>query len=416
MRNTWQKPSNAKAPIPLQPQSKNGYGPPGPYRGPPYQTRYEESPEYPPPPHMAPNNHPPPEGDRIKPILVDEDRDPYGKPSPPSMHSKPGWAKNRPYPSNPPQLSRYHPEADQRSGSGHETPYEHHDSNSMQPPPTNVHRANSNSSHSQYSGQSSQAPSQSNAQAVAQTALSHPSSLRPSPARRDGQLTEREKMLKGNYYHPFSPALMEDRERCLAATWRFNNATNPSHGASPEERSRLFRAILSLKPSAEPAPVANGTDAPPPPQTTMALPFGSCGSNVVVEAPFHCDYGYNITIGDDVLIGPDCRISDTCSVTIGARCIFSPNVKLVCATYPIDPRRRMGSGGQALGRNIVIEEDCWIGSNVTILAGVRVGKSSTVGAGSLLHQVSHTLISVYRFLADLSSGCSSIHGGRWQSS
>lgn len=388
MRNTWQKPSNAKAPIPLQ--SKNGY-PQGPYRGPPYQSRYEQSPEYPPPPpHMATNNHPPPEGDRIKPILVDEDRDPYGKPSPPSVHSKPGWAKTatRPYPSNPPQLSRYHPEADQRPGSGHEMSYEHHESNTMQPPPTNVHRANSNSSHSQYSGQSSQATSQSTAQAVAQTALSHPSSLRPSPARRDAQLTEREKMLKGNYYHPFTTALMEDRERCLAATWRFNNATNPSHGASPEERSRLFRAILSLKPSAEPAPVANGTDAPPPPQPTMPLPFGSCGSNVVVEAPFHCDYGYNITIGDDVLIGPDCRISDTCAVTIGARCIFSPNVKLVCATYPIDPRRRMGSGGQALGRNIVIEEDCWIGSNVTILAGVRVGKSSTVGAGSLLHQVS----------------------------
>ena len=392
MRNTWQKPSNAKAPIPLQ--SKNGYGPQGPYRGPAYQSRYEQSPDFPPAPsHMGSNNHLPPEGDRVKPILVDEDRDGYGKPSPPSMHSKPGWNKTtRPYPSNPPGLSRYHPEADQRPGSGHEVPYDHHEPNTMQPPP-NVHRADSNSSRSQYSGpSSSQAPSQSNAQAVAQTALSHPTSLRPSPARRDAHLTEREKMLKGNYYHPFSPALMEDRERCLAATWRFNNATNPSLGASPEERSRLFRAILSLKPSPEPTPITNGTDAPPPPQP-MHLPFGSCGSNVVVEAPFHCDYGYNITIGDDVLIGPDCRISDTCSVTIGARCIFSPNVKLVCATYPIDPRRRMGSGGQALGRNIVIEEDCWIGSNVTILAGVRVGKSSTVGAGSLLHQVSVLKIS-----------------------
>ena len=287
----------------------------------------------------------------------------------------------RPYPSNPPHLSKYNPDADHRPGSGHDVPYEPHDSGSMQPPPR-AHR--SNSSHSQYSGPSSQTQSQSNAQSVAERALS--TSLRPSPGRRDAQLTEREKMLKGNYYHPFSPALMEDRERCLAATWRFNNATNPSHGASPEERSRLFRAILSLKPSPEPPLLTNGSEGPPP-QPTMPLPFGTCGERVVVEAPFHCDYGYNITIGDDVLIGPDCRISDTCSVTIGARCIFSPNVKLVCATYPIDPRRRNGSGGQALGRNIVIEEDCWIGSNVTILAGVRVGKSSTVGAGSLLHQV-----------------------------
>lgn len=236
-------------------------------------------------------------------------------------------------------------------------------------------------------------------------------------------------MLKGNYYHPFSPALMEDRERCLAATWRFNNATNPSHGASPEERSRLFRAILSLKPSPEPPLLTNGSEGPAP-QPTMPLPFGTCGERVVVEAPFHCDYGYNITIGDDVLIGPDCRISDTCSVTIGARCIFSPNVKLVCATYPIDPRRRNGSGGQALGRNIVIEEDCWIGSNVTILAGVRVGKSSTVGAGSLLHQVGTTFFSTshlshvgVEFIKETSPpltrtclGCSALYGRSWQPS
>jgi len=391
MRNTWQKPSNAKAPIPLQ--SKNGYPPTNIHRQAPYPPPYthEHSPEYhqQAPIPMSQSHHHPPDGDRIKPILVDEDRDQYSRSSPLNMQPKPAWMKNqaRPYSSNPPHFSKYHPEADQR-GSNHEGPYsESHESGSMQPP-ARVHR--SNSSHSQYSGQSSQAHSQSNAQTVAQTALSH--NLRPSPApsRRDTQLTEREKMLKGNYYHPFTPALMEDRERCLSATWRFNNATNPSHGASPEERSRLFKAILSLKPSPEPPLLSNGVDGPAP-QPTMPLPFGSCGENVVVEAPFHCDYGYNITIGDDVLIGPDCRISDTCSVTIGARCIFSPNVKLVCATYPIDPRRRMGSGGQALGRNIVIEEDCWIGSNVTILAGVRVGKSSTVGAGSLLHQVSHRL-------------------------
>lgn len=105
------------------------------------------------------------------------------------------------------------------------------------------------------------------------------------------------------------------------------------------------------------------------------MPVGRVGKNCAVEAPFQCDYGYNISIGNDVLIGADCRISDTCSVTIGDRCIFSPNVNLVCTIYPNDPTCRQGSSGQALGRNIVIEEDCWIGSNVTILAGVRVGRA-----------------------------------------
>lgn len=321
----------------------------------------------------------------MKPIVVDEDRDP-AKSSPPNIHPKTPWTKAaRPYPSNPPHISKYQPEAEHRSGSVHEMPYEAQDPTPMHPPAP-VHRASS--AQSQYSMPSSQPPTHSSVQTTAQQALQHSSSLRPSPHRRV-ELTEREKMLKGNYYQPFSPALIEDRERCIAAIWRFNNATNPSHGASPEERARLFRAILSIRPTPEPMPPSNGGDnaSSIPPSMSIPMPFGSVGERVVVEAPFHCDYGYNITIGDDVLIGADCRISDTCQVTIGSRCIFSPNVRLVCATYPIDPRRRMGSGGQALGRNIVIEEDCWIGSNVTILAGVRVGKSSTVGAGSLLHQV-----------------------------
>lgn len=389
MRNTWQKPANAKAPVPLQ--SKNGYPPQGtPSRAPYPGQRYQESsPDYggPPPQHM---DHRPSydQGDPRKPAPVEDDRDQgYGRPSPPDAQQKPAYGKQqpRPYPSNPASMSKYE---NGHRGSIYEMPPDGQEHSSMHPP-ASVHRTNSTASQSQYSASShpqnhnNTPPNHNNVQAIAQAAATHSASLRPSPQRnRNDHYTEREKMLKGLYYYPLTPALTDDREKCIAAIWRFNNATNPSHGASPEERSRLFRQILALRPNPEP-PLASGEV----PRPQMEMPFGSCGERVVVEAPFHCDYGYNITIGDDVLIGADCRISDTCTVTIGARCIFSPGVKLVCATYPIDPRRRMGSNGPALGRNIVIEEDCWIGSNVTILAGVRVGKSSTVGAGSLLHQV-----------------------------
>ncbi|KAL8694559.1 MAG: hypothetical protein Q9218_000815 [Villophora microphyllina] len=379
VRNTWQKPINTKVPIPLQ--SKNGGYHPQPVSRnmPPSYSRYgpDGGPEYPGPPPPGQSMHPAHDGaERMKPILVDDDRN---HDYPPNASDKPSpYAKAaRPYPSNPPYASKYMSEqGEERPPSNHDNapPYPGQDPNSMQPPP-NVGR--SNSVHSQYSAQSSQPPSHSNVQGIAQTALH----LRPSPPQRRNDMTERDKMLKGNYYSPFSPALTQDREHCMAAVWRFNNATNPSHGASPDERQRRFREIMACRPTPEPVIPGNVN-----PQSSI-VPAGRVGENVVVEAPFHCDYGYNINIGNDVLIGADCRISDTCTVTIGDRCIFSPNVKLVCATYPIDPRRRQGSSGQALGRNIVIEEDCWIGSNVTILAGVRVGKSSTVGAGSLLHQV-----------------------------
>lgn len=416
MRNTWQKPANSKQPIPLQ--SKNGYLPPQdtPSRAPyPHGSRYQEtSPEYPgPPPQHMQNHQQSYEGDQRKPINVEDDRDQiYGRASTPDQQ-KPAWAKtSRPYPSNPPHMSKY--QENGHRGSTYEMAADPPELNSMHPPP--VHRTNSSAS--QYSqaphpaNQNNTPPNHNNVQAIAQAAATHPAALRPSPQRRHDHFTEREKMLKGLYYLPLTPALTEDRERCIQALWRFNNATNPSHGASPEERCRLFRQIINLRPTPEP-PLPNGEV----PRQNMDLPFGSVGERVVVEAPFNCDYGYNITVGDDVLIGADCRISDTCSVTIGARCIFSPNVKLVCATYPIDPRRRMGSNGPALGRNIVIEEDCWIGSNVTILAGVRVGKSSTVGAGSLLHQVRQELRvgTAEGTKTDRCIGCSEIHSRSRQS-
>ena len=148
---------------------------------------------------------------------------------------------------------------------------------------------------------------------------------------------------------------------------------------------KFFRQIFSLRPTVDPSAPPLGPHEPPP--DPAFVPNGSVGNGVAVEAPFHCDYGYNVTIGNDVVIGADCRITDTCTVTIGNNVVFSPGVKLVCATYAIDPRERKKGKGRALGRQIIVEDDSWIGSNVTILPGVRVGRCSTVGAGSLLHKV-----------------------------
>lgn len=397
MRNTWQKPSNNKGPVPLQ--SKVGYAD-TPSRPPQISQNHsrfanEVSPDLAGRPPPLQKQTPASDGDRVKPIVLEEEqhegereREPSQlMSSPPGVYGKSTWSKaTRPYPSNPPHISKYQPESENRN-SVHDIPHEIQDQVTLHPP-----SASQRHNYSQAPVHSAAAHNSQSAPAVAQAALQHTTSLRPSPQRRV-ELTEREKMLKGEYYFPFSPALVEDRERCAAAIWRFNNSTNPNHGVSPEERSRLFKAILTLRPSPEPSPSTEGaghSSNTPSSTSPVPHPIGSVGERVVVEAPFHCDYGYNISIGDDVLIGADCRISDTCSVSIGARCIFSPNVKLVSAGYAIDPRRRMGSQGQALGRNIVIEDDCWIGSNVTILLGVRIGKSSTVAAGSVIHKVRGT--------------------------
>lgn len=106
-----------------------------------------------------------------------------------------------------------------------------------------------------------------------------------------------------------------------------------------------------------------------------------------MEPPVHIDYGTNVELGANVFVNFNCTIIDTCKVTIGARTLFAPNVSLYSGTHPLDPEVRNGTKGPELGGEIHIEEDCWLGGNVTVLPGVRIGKGSTVGAGSVVTKV-----------------------------
>ena len=183
-------------------------------------------------------------------------------------------------------------------------------------------------------------------------------------------------MLAAEPHLPFCTQLVEEREMCKSALWRFNNSTNPNVGVSREERARLFRAIVE--------PAFLRTQGSPGP----ANPIGSVGREVCVEAPFNCDYGYNINIGDYTVIGANCTIMDPCTVSIGSCCVLGPNVSIFGMSMPIDPRRRNGSRGHAVGSRVTIGDNCYIGGGAIILPKVTIGKNSTVGAGSVVTRVS----------------------------
>lgn len=205
-------------------------------------------------------------------------------------------------------------------------------------------------------------------QATAQLALSHTFAAPSRPKR------EKEEMMAGNPFNPYDKELVLERERCLTAVWRFNNSTNPTTGVSPTERSRLFKDVLQPIEPVQMTPNA----VPPVPQ------IGYVGNGVVVEAPFHCDYGYNITIRDNVFIGRSSSISDSAPVVIGDNTYISPNVQIYTATLPTDPRRRNGALSQQTAQPVTIHDNVFIGANVTILPGVSIGAGSTIGAGSVV--------------------------------
>ncbi|KAK8073610.1 hypothetical protein PG994_004509 [Apiospora phragmitis] len=239
-------------------------------------------------------------------------------------------------------------------------------------------RTDSPSSHHQQPPPPPPPASTTSAQVAAQLALSH--SHFPPPPR---QATQKELMLRNDWYQPFNKELVLERERCSAACWRFNNSTNPNNGVSGNERSRLFREILmptepiNLSPTQQ-SPVSNSG------RVRDNVDNAVIGDNVVIEAPFTCDYGYNITIGQNVFIGRNCTIIDPCSVKIGNNTYIGPNVSLFAATLDTNPAKRMGSKSLQKGEPITIEEDVWIGGNVIVLPGLKIGKGSTVGAGSVV--------------------------------
>ena len=69
-------------------------------------------------------------------------------------------------------------------------------------------------------------------------------------------------------------------------------------------------------------------------------------------------------------------------VTIGSRVMFGPFVSIFAATHEVGVQSRRD--GVEYASSVSIGDDCWIGGNVTIMPGVKIGKGCTIGAGSVV--------------------------------
>jgi len=93
----------------------------------------------------------------------------------------------------------------------------------------------------------------------------------------------------------------------------------------------------------------------------------------------------NIIIGKDTFIGHETMIigADNTTVKIGANCDISSRVTIVTGTHEID-LNGYRIAGKGIGQDIVIEDGVWVGINVTILPGVKIGRTSIIAAGSIV--------------------------------
>jgi maltose O-acetyltransferase len=162
-------------------------------------------------------------------------------------------------------------------------------------------------------------------------------------------MTEKQKMLAGALYDPGDAEIVADQ----AATKHWLVRYNAALAASPAERRALLRERLA-----------------------------AVGDGAVIRPPFHCDYGFNITLGDGAFLNYNCVILDVVAVTIGARAQIGPAVQIMTADHPRDEATRRQ--GLEFGRPITIGADAWIGAGAIILPGVTIGEGAIIGAGSVV--------------------------------
>ncbi|MDO5517826.1 MAG: sugar O-acetyltransferase [Clostridium sp.] len=104
--------------------------------------------------------------------------------------------------------------------------------------------------------------------------------------------------------------------------------------------------------------------------------------NLMIVPPFHCDYGFNIEVGDNFFANYNCTILDVGKVTIGSNVLLAPNVSIYTAGHPIHPEAR--NSMYEYGIPVQIDDNVWIGGNVVICPGVHIGKNVVIGAGSVV--------------------------------
>lgn len=162
-------------------------------------------------------------------------------------------------------------------------------------------------------------------------------------------MNQKERMLRGLPYKAWLDGLTEEREKCKQIVYELNMLP-------PNERERIPDILKKL--------------------------FGKTGENVRVEPPFHCDYGWNIEVGENFFANYGLTVLDVGKVTIGDNVQIAPNVSIYTAGHPIHPVSR--NSGYEYGIPITIGNNVWIGGNVVILPGVSIGDNVVIGAGSVV--------------------------------
>ena len=109
--------------------------------------------------------------------------------------------------------------------------------------------------------------------------------------------------------------------------------------------------------------------------------FGEVGEHVWLNSPLTVAVGKYVSIGSGTYANMNLTLIDDWQITIGKNVLIGPNVTLCTTGHPIDPAHRQDG---MYSFPIMIGDNVWLGGNVMVLPGVTIGENSVIGAGSVV--------------------------------
>lgn len=165
-------------------------------------------------------------------------------------------------------------------------------------------------------------------------------------------MTEKEKSAKGLLYDAnYDQELKIERKRCADLCYDYNLIRPTQY----QEREAAIKHIL-----------------------------GKVKGEINIEQPFHCDYGYNIEVGNNFYMNYNGVMLDGANITFGNDVFIAPNCGFYTAGHPLDVEQR--NQGLEYAYPISVGNNVWIGGNVVVLAGVTIGNDVVIGAGSVVNK------------------------------
>lgn len=117
---------------------------------------------------------------------------------------------------------------------------------------------------------------------------------------------------------------------------------------------------------------------------SVTLP--KCGKNLYVHPNTIFYYPHNLYIGENVYFNRNVFITARAKITIGNNVLIGPNTVINSGNHIYSDSKTLICLQGHISKDIVVEDDVWIGANVAILCGVKIGKGSVIAAGSVINR------------------------------